>query len=55
VVIVDTTVWIDFLGGHSTAEAAWLDRELTRERLGLTDLILYELPRPPAFPASPRS
>ena len=42
-VIVDTTVWIDFLGGHSTAEAAWLDRELTRQRLGLTDLILCEI------------
>jgi predicted nucleic acid-binding protein len=43
VVIVDTTVWIDFLGGHSTAEAAWLDRELTRQRMGLTDLILCEI------------
>jgi predicted nucleic acid-binding protein len=43
VVIVDTTVWIDFLSGHSTAEAAWLDRELTRQRLGLTDLILCEI------------
>jgi predicted nucleic acid-binding protein len=43
VVIVDTTVWIDFLGGRSTAEAAWLDRELTRQRLGLTDLILCEI------------
>ena len=42
-VIVDTTVWIDFLGGHPTAEAAWLDRELTRQRLGLTDLILCEI------------
>ena len=41
--IVDTTVWIDFLGGHRTAEAAWLDRELTRQRLGLTDLILCEI------------
>ena len=42
-VIVDTTVWIDFLAGHSTDEAAWLDRELTRQRLGLTDLILCEI------------
>ena len=41
--IVHTTVWIDFLGGHSTAQAAWLDRELTRQRLGLTDLILCEI------------
>jgi hypothetical protein len=43
VVIVDTTVWIDFLSGHSTAESTWLDRELTRQRLGLTDLILCEI------------
>jgi predicted nucleic acid-binding protein len=43
VVIVDTTVWIDFLGGNSTPEAAWLDRELTRQRLGLTDPILCEI------------
>jgi predicted nucleic acid-binding protein len=43
VVIVDTTVWIDFLTGHDTAEAHWLDRELTRQRLGLTDLILCEI------------
>ncbi len=41
--IIDTTVWIDFLGGHPTPEAAWLDRELTRQRLGLTDLILCEI------------
>jgi predicted nucleic acid-binding protein len=43
VVIVETTVWIDFLTGHRTAEADWLDRELTRQRLGLTDLILCEI------------
>jgi predicted nucleic acid-binding protein len=43
VVIVDTTVWIDDLSGHPTAEAAWLDRKLTRLRLGLTDLILCEI------------
>jgi predicted nucleic acid-binding protein len=43
VVIVDTTVWIDFLGGHSTPQAVWLDRELARQRLGLTDLILCEI------------
>jgi predicted nucleic acid-binding protein len=43
VVIVDTSVWIDLLAGHSTAEAAWLDRELTHQRLGITDLILCEI------------
>jgi len=38
VVIIDTTVWIDYLNGASTPETEWLDRELTRQRLGLTDL-----------------
>ena len=42
-VIVDTTVWVDYLRGTSTPEADWLDRELTRQRLGLTDLILCEV------------
>ena len=42
-VIVDTTVWIDYLGGVRNAEADWLDRELDRQRLGLTDLILCEV------------
>jgi predicted nucleic acid-binding protein len=42
-VIVDTTVWIDYLGGTDTPETTWLDRELTRQRLGLTDLILCEV------------
>jgi predicted nucleic acid-binding protein len=42
-VIVDTTVWIDYLGGKANDETAWLDRALGRERLGLTDLILSEV------------
>ncbi len=42
-VIVDTTVWIDYLGGHPTRQAEWLDRELDRQRLGLTDTILCEV------------
>jgi predicted nucleic acid-binding protein len=43
VVIVDTTVWVDYLRGTSTPQADWLDRELTHQRLGLTDLILCEV------------
>jgi len=43
VVIVDTTVWIDYLRGAATEQAAWLDRELDRQRIGLTDLILCEV------------
>jgi len=42
-VIVDTTVWIDYLNGISTSQADWLDTELARQRLGLTDLILCEV------------
>jgi predicted nucleic acid-binding protein len=42
-VIVDTTVWIDYLRGVESQEAVWLDQELTRQRLGLTDLILCEV------------
>jgi hypothetical protein len=42
-VIVDTTVWIDYLEGVETPETRWLDRELQNQRLGLTDLILCEV------------
>jgi predicted nucleic acid-binding protein len=42
-VIVDTTVWVDYLRGTDTPQAAWLDREIERRRLGLTDLILCEV------------
>lgn len=42
-VIVDTTVWIDYLGGTVNQESTWLDRALSRERLALTDLILSEV------------
>jgi predicted nucleic acid-binding protein len=42
-IIVDTTVWIDYLGGTTNAATSWLDRELGRRRLALTDLILSEV------------
>lgn len=41
--IVDTTVWIDYLGGTANPHTDWLDRELNQQRLGLTDLILCEI------------
>jgi predicted nucleic acid-binding protein len=41
--IVDTTVWIDYLGGVINPHTDWLDRELGLQRLGLTDLILCEI------------
>jgi predicted nucleic acid-binding protein len=42
-VIVDTSVWIEYLRGVDHPETEWLDRELQRRRLGLTDLILCEV------------
>jgi predicted nucleic acid-binding protein len=42
-VIVDTTVWIDYLRNQQNAETDWLDRHLTRGRIGLTNLILCEV------------
>src|SRR5579864_3111799 len=42
-VIVDTTVWIEYLRGNDNPETRWLDRELQRQPLGLTDLILCEV------------
>lgn len=41
--IVDTSVWIDYLGNRSNPHTEWLDREAGRLPLGLTDLILCEV------------
>jgi predicted nucleic acid-binding protein len=43
VVIVDTTVWVDYLQGAENPETHWLNTELDRQRLGLTDIILCEV------------
>ena len=42
-VIVDTTVWIDYLAGKTNAQTTWLETHADRQRLGLTDLILCEI------------
>jgi predicted nucleic acid-binding protein len=42
-VIVDTTVWIDYFRGTPTPQVEWLEREMTGQRLGLTDIILCEV------------
>jgi predicted nucleic acid-binding protein len=42
-VLVDTTVWIDYLNGIATPESEWLDRETPRRRLGLLDLMVCEI------------
>jgi predicted nucleic acid-binding protein len=42
-VIVDTTVWVAYLRAVRSPETDWLDAEMDRQRLGLTDLILCEV------------
>lgn len=42
-VIVDTTVWVDYFQGARNPETDWLHAELDRQRLGLTDIILCEV------------
>lgn len=42
-VIVDTTVWIDYLNGVQTPQTDWLDAQIDKQRLGLTELILCEI------------
>jgi predicted nucleic acid-binding protein len=42
-VIVDTTVWVDYLKGSGTLEVEWLDRQMSRQRLGLLDLMACEV------------
>ena len=42
-VIVDTTVWVDYFRGVRNPETDWLDTELDRQRLALTDIILCEV------------
>lgn len=42
-VIVDTTVWVDYLQGARNVESDWLDANLERQRLALTDVIFCEV------------
>ena len=42
-VIIDTTVWVDYFHGVDNSETAWLDAELDRQRLALPDIILCEV------------
>ena len=42
-VVVDTTVWVDYLNGITTPQVEWLDRESERQRLGLLDLTACEV------------
>jgi predicted nucleic acid-binding protein len=42
-VIVDTTVWIDYFRGIENPQSLWLEGQAESKRLGLTDLILSEV------------
>lgn len=42
-VIVDTTVWIDYLGNVNNRQTNWLIRELGRQPLGLTDIVVCKV------------
>ena len=42
-VVVDTTVWIDYLAGSPNSHTLWVDQRLGVKRLGLTDLIFCEI------------
>ena len=42
-VIVDTTVWINYLNDVSTPEVDWFDREAPRQRLALLDMTVCEV------------
>lgn len=42
-VIVDTTVWVDYLNDVATPETDWLDQQLERQPFGLLDLMVCEI------------
>lgn len=42
-IIVDTTVWVDYFRGIRSLETDWVDREADKRRIGLTDLNLCEV------------
>ena len=42
-IVVDTSVWIDYFNGHDTAETAILDHALGEQAVAIGDLILVEI------------
>lgn len=42
-VIVDTTVWVDYFNGQQHPQTDWLDEQMDRQRFGLTSIILAEV------------
>jgi hypothetical protein len=43
VIVVDSSVWVDYLRGRSTAQTDWVDRQLGVRPLAITDIILCEV------------
>lgn len=42
-VIVDSSVWIDYLNGNLNNQTAWLEDAIGHQEIGLTSLILCEV------------
>ena len=42
-VVVDTSVWIDYFRGARTPQVTWLQTELAQQRLGVLDLCVCEI------------
>ena len=42
-IMVDTSVWVDYLNGHATPQTDYLDRALGHELVATGDLILTEV------------
>jgi predicted nucleic acid-binding protein len=42
-IIVDSTVWVDYVNGKSNEETRLLEARIGQEEIGLTDLILCEV------------
>lgn len=42
-IIVDTTVWVDFFAANENLQSIWLRREIGIQTIALTDLILCEI------------
>ena len=42
-VIVDSTVWVDYFNGQQNPQTDWLDEQMDRQRFGLTSVILAEV------------
>jgi|SRR5271157_650213 predicted nucleic acid-binding protein len=42
-VIVDTSVWVDYLNDIVNLQSVWLDDAISRQEIGLTSLVLCEV------------